>query len=116
MDYIVLDIVVHYSSNLLSIEKVDPYMYFFLDLMNEIYEIALSHIPSQVGLDITFKYLVHGSDDMMVIAGDDDIMKMFKLHRIHRNIHLYVYVEGDTCGEGNTIRDLMRLLPYQLIL
>ena len=83
--------------------------------MNNVYEFALSHIPSRVGLNITFTCLVHRREDMMVTASDDDIMKMFKLHRIHRNIHLYVKVEGDICGEENTIRDLMRLLPYQLI-
>ena len=73
-----------------STKNVDPDKYCYMDLMNDVYQLSLSHISSKVGLDITYTYFVLGTNETLAIAEDNDLMKMLDLNKNHKYIHLYV--------------------------
>ncbi|KAA8547102.1 hypothetical protein F0562_003531 [Nyssa sinensis] len=72
-----------------TISNVDPDKYSYIELLQDIGELSLSHVSAVIGFAINLHCDIPGSNDRMIVSSDLDVLKMFEIHN-NREINIYV--------------------------
>ncbi|KAA8541320.1 hypothetical protein F0562_025283 [Nyssa sinensis] len=63
-----------------TISNVDLDKYFYIELLQDIGELSLSHVFAVIGFAINLHCDIPGSNDRMIVSSDLDVLKMFEIH------------------------------------
>ncbi|KAA8536798.1 hypothetical protein F0562_029276 [Nyssa sinensis] len=94
------DLVVHYRQSINTIWNVDPDRYCYIDLMQDVAELSLSHVSVIIGFYFTIYCDIPGCNDRMLVESDVDLLKMFEIHKSGK-INVYV----DTMSSTSAVVD-----------
>ncbi|KAA8538874.1 hypothetical protein F0562_025566 [Nyssa sinensis] len=72
-----------------TIANVDPDKYSYIELLQDVGDLSLSHVSAVIGFAINLHCDIPGSNDRMIVSSDLDVLKMFEIHN-SREINLYV--------------------------
>ncbi|KAA8537001.1 hypothetical protein F0562_029479 [Nyssa sinensis] len=72
-----------------TISNVDPNKYSYIELLQDVGELSLSHVSTVIGFAINLHCDIPGSNDKMIVSSDLDVLKMFEIHN-SREINIYV--------------------------
>ncbi|KAA8531001.1 hypothetical protein F0562_005709 [Nyssa sinensis] len=72
-----------------AISNVDPDKYSYIELLQDVGELSLSHVSAVIGFAINLHCDIRGSNDRMIVSSDLDVLKMFEIHN-GRKINIYV--------------------------
>ncbi|CAK9140743.1 unnamed protein product [Ilex paraguariensis] len=84
------DLTVHYLADEFVVKNIDPDVYCYFDMLNDVCEIALKDVPSNVNTSISLSCGIHGSMQKMHVNEDADVVKMFQLNNKSTVIHVYI--------------------------
>ncbi|KAA8517316.1 hypothetical protein F0562_017609 [Nyssa sinensis] len=72
-----------------TISNVDPNKYSYIELLQDVGELSLSHVSAVIGFAINLHCDIPGSNARMIVSSDLDVLKMFEIHN-SREINIYV--------------------------
>ncbi|KAA8525879.1 hypothetical protein F0562_007734 [Nyssa sinensis] len=72
-----------------TISNVDPGKYSYIELLQDVGELSLSHVSAVIEFAINLHCDIPGSNDRMIVSNDLDVLKMFEIHN-SREINIYV--------------------------
>lgn len=95
----VFDLDIHYNGKTGRVRNVDPDRYCYFDLVADVTDSVLSHMPSNEGIAITVHCAIPGSNEKLLLDSDTSVLQMFKLQCSGGLINLYVEVQSNEAGK-----------------
>ncbi|KAA8537866.1 hypothetical protein F0562_027554 [Nyssa sinensis] len=72
-----------------TISNVDPDKYSYIELLQDVGDLSLSHVSAVIRFAINLHCDISGSNDRMIVSSDLDVLKMFEIQN-SREINIYV--------------------------
>lgn len=95
----VFDLNIHYNGKTGRVRNVDHDRYCYFDLLADVTDSVLSHMPSNEGIAITVHCAIPGSNEKLLLDSDTSVLEMFKLQCSGGLINLYVELQSNEAGK-----------------
>lgn len=96
------DFNVYFKGMMVEMKNIDPLVYSYINLLEDVTERCLSILPCNTGYNITLWFQSPRSNEKIVVGCDLDVLDMFKLCSRTCLVDLFVEV-SDPDGLGYTL-------------